>query len=158
MPVDLPLSMCWFSLCASYCSLLTYLSSGNLFVIFLWHCRQMYSSPKSDRYSVWEGELTLFSPRMCIYFQCTRSSLTNSIGCVFHACLFLCSYLQWELILLNKLLCFCQRKWKFLEVQEVQNFAWVRKDLLIIYNKANLNFLNARELDDYLWYWPLPHR
>lgn len=94
MPVDLPLSMCWFSLCASYCSLLTYLSSGNLFVIFLWHCRQMYSSPKSDRYSVWEGELTLFSPRMCIYFQCTRSSLTNSIGCVFHACLFLCSYLQ----------------------------------------------------------------
>lgn len=90
MPVDLPLSMCWFSLCASYCSLLTYLSSGNLFVIFLWHCRQMYSSPKSDRYSVWEGELTLFSPRMCIYFQCTRSSLTNSIGCVFHACLFLC--------------------------------------------------------------------
>lgn len=66
MPVDLPLSMCWFSLCASYCSLLTYLSSGNLFVIFLWHCRQMYSSPKSDRYSVWEGELTLFSPG-CVY-------------------------------------------------------------------------------------------
>lgn len=91
MPVDLPLSMCWFSLCASYCSLLTYLSSGNLFVIFLWHCRQMYSSLESDRYSVWEGELTLFSPRMCIYFQCTRSSLTNSIGCF--PCMFIFVFL-----------------------------------------------------------------
>lgn len=150
MPVDLPLSMCWFSLCASYCSLLTYLSSGNLFVIFLWHCRQMYSSLKSDRYSVWEGELTQFSPRMCIYFQCTRNSpqiqlVVFSMNVYFFVPIYNNSWFYW-----TNFLCFCQRKWKFHEVQEVQNFAWVREDLLIIYNKANLNFLNARELDDYL--------
>lgn len=61
VPVDLPLSMCWFSLCASYCSLLTYLSFGNLFVIFLWHSRQMHFNLKSDRCVIEErGANTLF--------------------------------------------------------------------------------------------------